>query len=111
VNINEPRRHDVALSIKDPIGTIRIDLADLDDPTVMNRDVVPISRRACSIDNHPILDDNVEVTHNCFRPICSRSGNPNVRSADDPSNGCMRAGRSVAAPMFHCGVPRAAVPD
>ena len=59
VAVDEARRHHVTLGIERLLGG-RGDAADLGDLSVLDADVAAITRQAGTVDDHAVLDDEVE---------------------------------------------------
>src|SRR5690242_17602284 len=72
VRIDETRRHHQAVGIDGAFGAV-LDLADLGDLAVRDRDIGPVALRAAAIDHGAVLDD--EIVAHPFPPgekLCPR---------------------------------------
>ena len=74
VAVDEARRHDPALGVKRFLGGSAIDAADLGDLAVLHADIAAIARKSRSINDHAVLDDEVEC--HGFSSILSFSSPP-----------------------------------
>ena len=60
VHVDEARRHDMALGVQ-RLGRRRaVDAADLGDLAILHADIAAIARQSGPIDDHAVLDDEVE---------------------------------------------------
>ena len=62
--VDEARRHDMARGVDRLARGGAIDAADLDDPAIAHTHVAAITRQSGSVDDHAVLDDEVECHGN-----------------------------------------------
>ena len=72
VGVDEPGRDDAAGGVGDPVGGL-VDLADGDDPPVLDADVGTDARCAGAVDDGAALDDLVEHADRLGRGVCAWS--------------------------------------
>ena len=62
VDVDEPRRDQEAVGIDFTI-TALAECSDLDHPSVMDRDIGGVPRRAGAVDDRPAADDEIDAAH------------------------------------------------